>query len=270
MDAHSVALAVNEAADALEAGRDPVEVADAVFHAGYRYGLWQSRHDRDTEYYGVEGGGEVLPTYLAEEFTSVAESTDLNTVTVAELMAAAYEAGRDSWNWEMAAKSREARAAYRKSASQPPASQAQEASSKATSHDGGGTVCQHAKPEAVGDGWQDSSMAAIKENLASLNDIVGELVAKESGSLEFAQQVLTTLRSHSFDLGVEFRGESGPPSCVGSCASPKAVNGRHIWMADDKCGNPWCYSRQHDAAGASQEPAPWRGGWDGHLYGDQG
>jgi hypothetical protein len=324
MDAHSVALVVGEAKDAIAAGRDPAEVAEAMFHAGYGYGLSQGHYDRDSEYYGVEGGGEVLPTYymvqgrvhsrpwadvspwmpekhfevelfeqyqrtanpgeefrlivahpkvardpsapktaadlyaeqakkrlasrvgedLAEEFTSVAESTDLDTVNVAELMAAAYKMGEDSRNRKKIAEFRQARADYRsncadyrEAAGQPPASQVQEASHQAGSHEEAESVCQSTYAAGGLHDWDSylggcanpgcseytyqggpaeaksaNDAKAIKANLASLNDIVGELVAKESGSVEFARQVLGTLRSHSFDLGMEFRGERGPSS----------------------------------------------------------
>jgi hypothetical protein len=57
-----------------------------------------------------------------------------------------------------------------------------------------------------------ADIAAIKANLASLNEVVAELVATHSNDLEFTNLVRGTLRQHSFDLGFEFQGERGPSS----------------------------------------------------------
>jgi hypothetical protein len=56
-------------------------------------------------------------------------------------------------------------------------------------------------------------LAPVRANLASLNEVVTEMVtalAKEGiGDAEFAEVVRTTLRDHSWALGFEFQGQSG-------------------------------------------------------------
>lgn len=56
----------------------------------------------------------------------------------------------------------------------------------------------------------DLDLPVIKANLASLNEIVAELVDAVSDDPEFAQLTRDKLRDHSWALGYEFQGEAGP------------------------------------------------------------
>lgn len=49
----------------------------------------------------------------------------------------------------------------------------------------------------------------IAANLASLNEVVTELVAASSPDPEYRRLVRDLLRDHSWSLGIEFQGERG-------------------------------------------------------------
>ena len=50
---------------------------------------------------------------------------------------------------------------------------------------------------------------AIRKNLASLNEIMAEMVAAVSPDPEFVTMVRGVLRDHNWELGFEFQGERG-------------------------------------------------------------
>lgn len=50
---------------------------------------------------------------------------------------------------------------------------------------------------------------AIRANLASLNEIIAEMVVVTADDADFIRLVHDTLRDHSWALGYSFRGERG-------------------------------------------------------------
>lgn len=68
MDAEAKKAVLDNAFDRLVTGGDVMPLLAAVFDAGYGHGLRQGRYDRDAEKYGVEGGGEVMPTLYVLQF----------------------------------------------------------------------------------------------------------------------------------------------------------------------------------------------------------
>jgi hypothetical protein len=70
------------------------------------------------------------------------------------------------------------------------------------------------KYATLGERESMAQLAAVKANLASLNEIVAELAQRVAGASdsEFVELVLGILKGHSFDLGFEFQGERGPSS----------------------------------------------------------
>jgi hypothetical protein len=123
MDAETRASILDEALSQLETGDEPLRVLSRVFNCGYGYGLAQGRQDlparkpahrhnqrgvnhsclgcleRAAGRYAQQAKSRLATRVgedLAEEFTSVAASTERDIVNTAELMAAAYLMGQQA------------------------------------------------------------------------------------------------------------------------------------------------------------------------------
>jgi hypothetical protein len=69
----------------------------------------------------------------------------------------------------------------------------------------------------------------IAANLASLNEIVTELVQAGSPDPEFQRLVRDLLRDHSWALGVPFQGEAGNQDGAAARLARKVTEGAESW-----------------------------------------
>jgi hypothetical protein len=243
VDSHSKALALNDILDRLEAGDDKIEALSALFSLGYGYGLSQGRHDRDSEYYGTEGGGEILPTQYALQFKD-----GPGWVNGTQWLDERYMAGtigelleRYSKSTGLGGKEWRAIVAHTQVVKPAKATQ-QEASGQAPASARESKVVQAGKAEGkpgVADGRSLSGWARIIEK--SGGQTHSSQPAKASHQAQGHEDP-----GHEVQQAPPLEAASGQEDNfdTGVCQSPKAVDGEHDFeIYGDVCSNSGCRQR---------------------------